>query len=61
MEGDIEKGVINFRVQGKKDGKISFTISSALQVDMAIVPEKISRTKQAESWNEVLNNIIKLA
>lgn len=41
MEGDIEKGIINFRGQGKKDGKISFTISIALQVDMAIVPEKI--------------------
>lgn len=60
MEGHIEKGVINFKVQGEKDGKISFTISSASQVDMGMAPEKISRTKQAESWNEVLNHIIKL-
>jgi hypothetical protein len=33
MEGHIEKGVINFTLTDKGDGKIGFTIASMSQVD----------------------------
>lgn len=36
-----------------------FTINNLSEVDMGLAPEKISREKRAESWNEVLNNVVK--
>jgi RHS repeat-associated protein len=60
MEGHIEKGIISFNLKEEEDGKISFKISSVSEVDMGLAPEKFSRTQQAASWNEVLDNLIKL-
>ena len=61
MEGHIEKGVINFTLTDKGDGKIGFTIASMSQVDQggAKLFEKTARSEQKASWNEVLSNVVK--
>lgn len=61
MEGHIEKGKITFRLNDEGEGKIKFSISSISEVDMGMAPEKISREKQAESWEEVLTNVVNKA
>ena len=62
MEGHIEKGVIKFTLTDKGDGKIDFNIASMSEVDMwgaKTFKEDYSREQQAESWKEVLTNVVK--
>ncbi|MDB5139126.1 MAG: Rhs family protein precursor [Mucilaginibacter sp.] len=62
MEGHIEKGIIQFTLTDKGDGKVGFNISSISEVDMGLAKtftESTAREKQAESWQEVLTNMVK--
>lgn len=59
MEGHMEKGKITFRLYDLGKGKTRFTINGLSEVDMGMAPEDISRSKQKESWNTVLDNFVK--
>ena len=62
MEGHIEKGMIKFTLTDKGNGKVDFSINSMSEIDMwgakTFAKDK-SRTKQKESWQEVLTNLVK--
>ena len=62
LEGHIEKGVIVFTLKDKGEGNFTFSINSVSEVDMGaakVFKEKESREKQKESWEEVLDNVVK--
>ena len=57
MEGHMEKGMINFNLSKTEDG-IKFSIDSKSEVDYGMVPEDFARSKQKESWKQVLDNVV---
>lgn len=59
MEGHVEKGIITFKLSQDNKGNTKFDINSMSEVDYGMAPESFARDQQAQSWKEVLNNVVK--
>jgi hypothetical protein len=57
VKGHVERGVINFRIEQTEDG-IKFSITSLSEPHMGLLPVNLARTKQAETWNEVMSGVV---
>jgi|TARA_B110000483_G_scaffold243062_1_gene331132 RHS repeat-associated protein len=59
LQGHVEKGIIKFTLSQDAEGNTKFQIDSQSEVDFGMVKDSYARSKQMESWKEVLNNVVK--